>query len=194
MSTHKYYNENALIFFESTINSDMSSLYEKFMKYLKPAVHILDLGCGSGRDSLYFKKKGFLVNAIDASVELAKLAEEHAGIKVQVLDMLEMDFEDQFDAIWASASILHIPKNKIDTILFKCYCALKDEGILYASFKHGDKEEVKEGRFFNFYDMDSFRDIMERNNFEVLELWNSSDVRPGRENEMWTNGICRKRR
>ena len=147
---------------------------------------------GSGRDTLYFKEKGFLVDAIDSSKELAKLASAYTGIEVKICDMLEMDFENCFDAIWASASILHIPKRDIDTIITKCHQALKKDGVLYSSFKYGNKEEFKDGRFFNFYDTESFRSVMERNNFEILELWNSSDVRPGREHEMWTNGICRR--
>ena len=53
--TLDYYDINALGFFESTFKVDMESLYQLFLRYLPDHAFILDLGCGSGRDTLAFK-------------------------------------------------------------------------------------------------------------------------------------------
>ena len=71
-----YYNENATSFFNDTVNVDMSSLYSKFTPLVKAHGSILDAGCGSARDSLYFKTKGFNVHSFDASEVLAEKASQ----------------------------------------------------------------------------------------------------------------------
>lgn len=71
----KFYNENAEKFFNQTVKADMSYLYSKFLEKLpQKNGKILDLGCGSGRDSKYFKELGFEVIALDMAEELAKIA------------------------------------------------------------------------------------------------------------------------
>jgi ubiquinone/menaquinone biosynthesis C-methylase UbiE len=57
MKTMDYYNIYAEEFAESTFNVDMESLYQPFLEHLPNAAKILDLGCGSGRDSFAFKNK-----------------------------------------------------------------------------------------------------------------------------------------
>ncbi|MEN9451031.1 MAG: hypothetical protein RLZZ369_90, partial [Pseudomonadota bacterium] len=67
--TLDYYNRNAEAFFQTTAYVDMAPLYERFIKHVTPRGHILDAGCGSGRDSKAFKEMGFRVSAFDASSE-----------------------------------------------------------------------------------------------------------------------------
>ena len=81
MKTIDYYNHHAEEFTHSTLNVDMESLYQSFLNLLPANAHILDLGCGSGRDSLAFKNKGYRVTAIDYSEALVKKATELLGIK-----------------------------------------------------------------------------------------------------------------
>ncbi|WP_319372099.1 class I SAM-dependent methyltransferase [uncultured Ilyobacter sp.] len=127
--TINYYNENAQIFFETTVNADMKGIYREFEKNLSKNVSILDLGCWSGRDSRYFLDQGYKVTSTDISDELIKKANEHLGINVLKLDMKKMDFQNEFDGIWACASILHIPRNEILKVLDNCYSALKKTGF-----------------------------------------------------------------
>ena len=72
--TIEYYNNEADRFFESTVSVDFSKIQEQFLKYVKPGGRILDLGCGSGRDSRAFLERGYEVVAVDGSRELAKIA------------------------------------------------------------------------------------------------------------------------
>ena len=81
-SNIEYYNNNSKEFIENTINSDMSLWRDKFEKYIPDGGHILDAGCGSGRDSKAFFKHGYSVVAFDASREMCKFASEYLGFEV----------------------------------------------------------------------------------------------------------------
>ncbi len=189
----EFYNKNAEEFYKGTVEADMSETYKKFQEYLKKDFHILDLGCGSGRDSRYFIDNGYRVTSADYSEEMVKRASELTKQQVLHLDMTEMDFKGEFDAIWACASVLHIPMKMIPKVLTNCHIALKDNGILYLSFKYGEGEIQRKGRHFSNFTEDSFSQLLkDLGLFNVEKFWKTSDVRPGRENEFWLNVVLKK--
>lgn len=193
MSTIDFYNQNAEWFFKDSVNIDMADLYEPFLNLLPVNAHILDAGCGSGRDSLYFLNKGYKITAIDASKELSKLASELIKQPVLNISFQDIDFENEFDGVWASASLLHIPRNEINDVLNRIAKALKQNGVLYASFKYGDKEYEKEGRYFNCYDESSINELINKNKpLSLIKFWTANDNRPGQEDEIWLNCLIRK--
>jgi len=189
-----FYNENAKDFFENTINADMKEAYDKFNKYLKKGDIVLDLGCGSGRDSNYFLNYGYNVISVDYSDEMVKMASNYLDKNVLKVDMREMDFKNEFHGIWACASILHMKKSEIPNVLKNCYNALKNKGILYMSFKYGEGEVERKGRHFSNFTEVSFSKLLKTLDiFEILEVWKTADVRPDRKNEFWLNIIVRKK-
>jgi len=188
-STQKYYQDNAKRFIEETLHKDMHTQYAFFEKYIPRTSSILDAGCGSGRDSLYFKVKGHQVTAFDNSQQMCSFASSLLGQEVLHLGFEALDFENRFDAIWASASLLHISKEQMPDILQKLATALKDKGTAYASFKYGKDEFLKEGRFFNAYTEESFRDLIATTPFSCTEMLVLKDTRPQREDESWLNII-----
>lgn len=191
--TINYYNVHAKEFFEGTVAADMSCLRDKFLKYIPVGGRLLDAGCGSGRDSKVFIQSGYKVEAIDASVELCKLASENIGQEVHCLCFNDMKYKKEFDGIWASASLLHVAKNDMQGVLVKCYNALKPDGILYASFKYGDTEAVKNKRLFNNYTEEGIKDLFyDMGIFRILECFVTEDVRAERTGEKWVNVIAKK--
>lgn len=191
--TLSYYNQNADAFVEGTLKADMSNQYRYFSKYLSPGDKVLDLGCGSGRDSAWFSSLGFEVTAIDGSEELCKRVKENYGIHARCIKFEDISFVAEFDAIWACASLLHVTKAEMPNVLGKVSAALKPGGVLYASFKYGDDERVSNGRFFNDYtenDLDTL--LTSENQLSLLEYWITEDVRPDRSGERWLNFIARK--
>lgn len=100
----KYYNDNALSYFEKTVNLDMWDMYKEFLHYLEVGDKILDVGCGSGRDSKAFLDMGYDVTSIDGSMELARLASSYIGKKVIVNDFKEILYNNEFNGIWAMSS------------------------------------------------------------------------------------------
>ena len=192
--TIDYYNTNAADFFTSTVNADMSAQYKVFEKYLHPGASVLDCGCGSGRDTKYFLEKGYKVTAIDGSEELCKKASELTGINVRNLYFQNLDYVNEFDGVWACASLLHVDIKELPDVLLKLCRSLKEGGILYVSFKYGDFSGERNGRMFTDLSDESFgRMIEDIPEFSIVERGLSYDVRPGREEEKWLNAIVVKK-
>ncbi|MCS5420624.1 MULTISPECIES: class I SAM-dependent methyltransferase [Psychrilyobacter] len=190
----KFYNENAVDFFENTVDADMGETYKIFNSYLKKGDTILDLGCGSGRDSHYFSNYGYEVISADYSDEMVKMAGDYLNKEVIKLDMRQMDFKQKFDGIWACASILHIKKDEMAKVLEKSHKALKDGGIMYMSFKYGEGEVQRGGRHFSNYTEDTFSKLLDSLDiFSVEKFWKTADVRPDRGDEFWLNVIVKKK-
>ena len=191
--TLDYYNQNADAFIQGTLNADMSGQYQKFLKHLSKECKLLDLGCGSGRDSAWFASLGFSVTAVDGSEVLCQRVKMKYGIEALCLSFEDISFQEEFDGIWACASLLHVKKADMPKVLGKVSAALKSGGVLYASFKYGQEERISNGRFFNDYtekDMDTL--LTPENRLTLLEYWITEDVRPERSGERWLNWIARK--
>lgn len=192
--TLAYYATKAEAFAASTLNVDFSATQERFAHLLPQGSRVLDFGCGSGRDTRWFKEHGFVVTATDGSPELAAIAEQVAGIPVRVELFGDLADVESFDGVWACSSILHLPKQELADVLRRIERALIPGGILYTSFKHGDFEGMRNGRHFTNFTEPSFRrfvsDVCE---LEVEEFWTSADVRPDRGDERWLNAILRKK-
>ncbi|MCM1044336.1 MAG: methyltransferase domain-containing protein [Candidatus Gastranaerophilales bacterium] len=192
-NTLEYYNKNAKEFAAATVSVEFESMQRRFADKLSRGARILDFGCGSGRDAKYFLDRGYLVEAADGSEELCKIASEYAGIPVRHMLFEELDETDRYDGIWACSSILHLRRQELSEVMRKMACALKDRGIIYTSFKYGDFEGERNGRYFTDMTEVSFLKLMEDvENLRIEEQWVTSDVRPGRGEERWLNLILRK--
>lgn len=191
--TLDYYNQNTNDFINRTVDADMHYCQEKFIKLLEPNAYILDAGCGSGRDSLYFMQQGFKVCAIDGSEEMCKAASDYIGQAVECIKFQDIAYEETFDGVWACASLLHLPKQELPDILRKFYRALKSGGVMYASFKYGDKEEERLGRFFSDYQLEEIERVFTKDaGFELIEGFETVDVRPDYAGKPWVNVVVRK--
>lgn len=192
--TIDYYNKNAEVFFQDTACADMSYLYQRFLPLIPVGGRILDLGCGSGRDSRYFLEQGFQVTAIDGSAELCRLASKYIGQEVLCMDFADLAFENCFDGVWACASLLHVPRDSIKDILARIHQALTCGCVLYASFKVGKGERIRGERFFNDYSQEDMKTLFtEEDGWEICENLLTGDVREGREDEQWVNVVVRRR-
>lgn len=194
MNTLDYYNKNSKDYFNSTVNVDMISSYKDFLGLLPQGAKILDLGCGSGRDSLQFVKLGYDVTAVDGSLELAKRATKLLGKEVIVSSFEELQLEDKYDGIWACASLLHLDNNALRDVLNKLYDNLNDSGIFYMSFKYGTSEFIDENnRYFNMFTEERLIKFIEENTkYNILQISGANDSL-GRINEVkWINVLCKK--
>ncbi|MBR2811421.1 MAG: class I SAM-dependent methyltransferase [Solobacterium sp.] len=192
-ATVDYYNEKSELFANDTLDLEFSAVQDSFLKYLKPGSRILDFGCGSGRDSRYFLKKGFDVEAIDGSEEMVKIASKVTGLKVKKMFFNELNECEKYDGIFACASILHVPSQELPDIFARLKKAVKKNGYLYVSFKYGEFEGYRNGRYFTDLTETSFQNIVDEvKGLSVIEETITSDARKGREDEKWLNVILRK--
>lgn len=194
LSSIDYYDHNAAAFVEQTLNVDMSESYRKFLGLMPDGGSILDAGSGSGRDAAYFISQGYKVEAFDASAEMVAATQLNAGIPAIQMSFEEFAWGHQFDGIWACASLLHVKRALLPDVMQRMAKTLKDAGAMYASFKLGNEERVKAGRFFNDMDETALTNVLNEVTILALEqAWVSSDVRPERAAELWLNCILVKR-
>ena len=191
-NTKQYYQDNAHVFFDSTVNADMSAHYEHLLKFVPAHGRILDFGCGSGRDTKAFLQKGYVVEAIDGSSEMCKLASEYCGIQVKCMDFNDLSVVKKYDAIWACASLLHISKEQMPNILMKMRDALVGGGAIYISYKYGEYEGEINGRYFTYVTPEVFSEILSYvDGLNIIEEWFTEDTRL-ENNTRWYNIILKK--
>lgn len=194
-NTLDYYNKNAKLYFEQTVEGDLKENYDKFLSKIPRESYILDFGCGSGRDSKYFIENGYKIKAIDGSIEMCKLASEYINQDVECMKFDELNEENTYDAIWACSSILHVEKEELPNILNKMIRALKPNGVIFTAFKKGEGYEIKEGKYYNFLTKEELEKILNgiNKNIKIIDYFEtlSSTKRP--EKVIWSNYILQKR-
>lgn len=137
---------------------------------------MLDLGCGTGRDTRALIDAGLTVTAVDGSAEMAQEAEKRIGKSVRVLLFEDLDYTEAFDGVWANASLLHVPRAGLPDVLARVYRALKPSGLLFASFKTGGTEgRDKLGRYYNYLDVKELEAFL-----TAAGPWASIDMTEGR--------------
>ena len=192
IDTIKTYNQNAS---EWTVKHSTKDFWGKEMRRfhdLLPSGNILEIGCGGGRDAKELIQLGYDYIGIDVSEELLKEAKKACPNATFLHQSIyELDFpENYFDGFWTSATLLHIPKNRIDEALVKIKNIVKSNGIGFISIKKGKGEKVEEDepemedkkpRLFSYYQEKEFNEILERNNFEIIGF----KERPMSEKTIW---------
>jgi SAM-dependent methyltransferase len=187
-----YYDDNAQSFYDSTVDVDMVGFYCKFLPLVGAEGRILDLGCGSGRDTKYFVDLGYKVDAIDASKEMVRLASIKSGLEVKHMSFELFSPDLQYDGIWACASLLHVEPKALKSMFVHISHWLNVSGVLYASFKYGDGVRVKDGRTFTDMDEHQLKVLLSAANLILKESWVTYDQRPER-NEKWLNALVTKK-
>jgi len=163
-NAHKYTTENSDIF-----NVSMQEFYSIFEKYLNKNDNILDIGFGSGRDSLYFSSK-YNVISIDVIPDFIQHGKKIGLKNVQLQRIENIEYENMFNGIWACASLLHLCNQYLSKAIDKIIVSSRKNCILYASFKYGDSEEIIKGRYFNNMNESKFYQLFDRNEFEILKI------------------------
>jgi SAM-dependent methyltransferase len=193
--TVAHYDRNADSFAAQTAALDLTPLYDRFLRPVPPRGRIVDAGCGVGRDALAFARRGHDVVAFDASPEMVRLARVRVGHRavVRLMRFEDVAWHQAFDAVWACASLLHVPPAAFPEVARRLADALRPGGAWYMSFKLGAGERVAGGRTFVDHTAETLRTALRDLPVDLCEAWMSTDVRPGRESERWLNGISVRR-
>ncbi|WP_246079708.1 class I SAM-dependent methyltransferase [Paenibacillus piri] len=128
--------------------------------------NLLEIGAGTGIDSLYFKENGIEVTSIDLSTEMVLYCKER-GLQAYVMDFYNLDFADStFDAVYALNCLLHVPKSEIDDVLLGIKRIMKPNALFYMGLYGGkDSEGIWDNdwcdpkRFFASYSDNSIRAV-----------------------------------
>ncbi len=147
--TLQFYRENAQAYVDWA--KAPSSRLVRFLALLPPGGFVLELGCGAGNHSAEMLASGFAVRSTDGSPEMAKIASRRLGHPVEAMLFHELDENAAYDGVWASACLLHVPRDELTDILVRIRRALKPAAVFYASFKIGeDAGRDNLGRYYNY--------------------------------------------
>ncbi|MDK1388717.1 class I SAM-dependent methyltransferase [Sinorhizobium sp. 8-89] len=168
--TNAFYRDNAEAYANRERKAPVARL-DRFLARLEPGARILELGCGGGQDSAYMLARGFDVTPTDGSPELAVEAERLLGRQVEVVRFEEIGWHEVFDAVWAEACLLHVPRADLAGVLARIQRALKAGGILHASFKAGNGEgRDRFGRYYNYPSRDWLMRRFDKKDWAELEI------------------------
>lgn len=194
MDSIDYYDRYAVPYYEETVDFSMEEQLERFIELLPESADVLDLGCGSGRDTVFLEEEGCVVTAMDGSEKMCELASIHTGKEVLHLKVEDMEFDDVFHGIWACAVLGHFTSDEVKGVMDKILKALKDDGILYFSVKKGERNGKYNGRYFYDYDREALNNLLDAfPNIKVLDIWKTNDVRADK-SDRWFNVLLRKER
>ena len=172
-----YYETNAAGYAAIELDPEWLELRERFTARLKPGGRVLDLGCGPGHDSHWFASKGFGIVSLDASSAMAAEAKRLYGIDVGVQRIEDLDFKQEFDAVWASASIHHVDRKDIPAAIAAVANALKPGGLFYSSFKIREQGTIDSlGRYYAEMNPTDLRSILHSTGFGVVEVLTIASV------------------
>ena len=187
-----WYDRNTQAYIDNTRAVDLSDLHGKFLRYVPAGGRILDAGCGSGRDSLAFRRLGYDAAPMDASLAMVQHVRQLLGMEAIHRRHQDVNFAAEFDGVWSNASLLHVPHAALAGVLEKYRTALRPGGVLFASFKHGEGEHYRDQRLFANQNDDSFSQLIAQvPGLGLIDTWLDADRRPGRQHEQWFSVLCR---
>jgi SAM-dependent methyltransferase len=175
---------------------------ERFASLLPPGARVLDAGCGSGQKARFFEDRGAHVIGIDFSEKLLEIARQTSPASdFRLLDLRDIrTLSEDFEGVFAQASLLHIPKAEIATVIKGMVSRLVPGGLLYIAVKaqrpgRPEEEIVAEHdygyayeRFFSYSTLDEMRAHVERLGLSIVHAEASQSALKGD----WIQVIARK--
>jgi len=193
--TIAHYDQNAVSYDEGTKDHDVSQNIDALLRAIKtePPFHILDFGCGPGRDLQRFTKLGHVAIGLEGSKQASQIAKIKSGCEILVQDFFNLSLPDStFDGIFANASLFHIPNKLLPKVLSNLRACLKPNGILFCSNPRGNNEEIWYGdRFGSYHNLEGWRSFMTNAQFIEIEHYYRPSGLPI-EHQPWLASVWKK--
>jgi SAM-dependent methyltransferase len=188
-----YYQKNYKAYHEKTFSIDPSSFLEPLAQRLPPEAFVLDVGCGSGRDLLWMKKRGFEVIGFERSEGLAGLARENADCEVIEGDFETYDFSSIFvDGVMLVGALVHVPHERFSEVLKNITTSISRRGNVLITLKEGRGDMTgADGRTFYLWEDPKAREMFDTLGFKVRDF--ASAVSKTGSGDVWLSYILYKK-
>jgi len=191
-TTLNHYNDNAQSFWHGTKNHDVSQNYSAFLSQCEQGatLDILDFGCGPGRDVGYFKSLGHRPVGLDGSPIFCEMARQYSGCEILCQEFLTLDLSPAaFDAVFANASLFHVPSQELPRILTELHTCLRPGGILFTSNPRGNSEGWSGNRYGNFIEFEEASTLLQAAHFSILSHYYRPEGVP-KNQQPWLAMVC----
>ena len=187
-----FYQKNYKVYHQKTFSIDPSSFLEPLAQRLPAEAFILDVGCGSGRDLLWMKKRGFVVIGFERSPGLAELARENVGCVVVEGDFETYDFSSILvDAIMAIGALVHVPYERVSKVFENITSAIPENGSVLITLKEGSGDLTDpDGRIFYLWEDQNVRELFDTLGFKVCDF--STSVSKTGSGDVWMSYVLNK--
>ena len=172
--------------------TNLVALAEKLIQHIGKHGHILEVGCGTGRDMAWFEAQGLSVTGLDLSTGMLAYARDQVQGDLCAMNMCNIGFRDEyFNDAWCCASLLHLPKDHAPIALREVHRVMKPNGMFVLSIQKGDTEGWETGygysveRYFARYQISEMEQMLSENGFCVSGIESS----PGT-NRIWLTFVC----
>jgi SAM-dependent methyltransferase len=194
-ATLAHYDRSAQQFFDGTRDHDVSQNIAALLDAIEgtPPFHILDLGCGPGRDLKRLTELGHIATGLDGSAQFVRMARQYSGCEVWLQDFIDLRLPDsRFDGIFANASLFHVPGAVLPDVLLRLQAALKPGGVLFSSNPRGNNQEGWNGaRYGAYHDYDAWARFVTAAGFAPLHHYYRPPGLP-RDQQPWLASVWRK--
>ncbi|PIK16337.1 class I SAM-dependent methyltransferase [Halobacteriovorax sp. JY17] len=194
-TTLGHYNGRSIDFWNGTRDHDVSQNIEALLSAIsgKPPFSVLDFGCGPGRDILNFKELGHNPVGLDGCENFSKMAREYSGCDVLHQNFLELNLpKENFDGIFANASLFHIPRSEFKRVLQDLVDSLKMGGVLFSSNPRGTAEGWNGQRWAYYMELEEYQAHLESVGLALESHYYRPSGLP-REQQPWLACIARKK-
>ncbi|MEO1918575.1 MAG: class I SAM-dependent methyltransferase, partial [Paracoccaceae bacterium] len=135
--TIAFYNKEALTYAKCYPEAGKSERFKNFANRIVAGGAVLDLGCGAGNAARAFHALGFNVTAFDGSQGMLEELRKVEGITTICSDFDGLDFDAEFNAIWANFCLQHVPRDYLPDVLARISKALRPDGWLLIGIHEG---------------------------------------------------------
>jgi len=187
-----FYQKNYKAYYEKTFSIDPTSFLAPLAQRLPAEAFVLDVGCGSGRDLLWMKKRGFDVIGFERSPGLAELARESIGCEVIEGDFETYDFSSILvDAIMAIGALVHVPHEGFSGVFQNITSAIPDNGSVLITLKQGSGDRTdSDGRIFYLWEDSKAWELFDSLKFKVCDF--STSVSKTGSGDIWMSYVLDK--
>jgi SAM-dependent methyltransferase len=193
--TLAHYDQHAEDFWTGTRDHDVSQNIAALLHFIEgtPPFRVLDFGCGPGRDLKTFTAMGHSAVGLEGSARFAEMARAYSGCEVWQQDFLNLDLpQEQFDGVFANASLFHVPSAVLPQVLQALHRTLKERGVLFVSNPRGHNEEGwSQGRYGAYHDLETWHHYVSAAGFAELTHYYRPPGVP-REQQPWLATVWRK--